>query len=105
MTNLSSARRRRTAAILPALLTLLCLAPPLAAQDPEQPAIIDSIERIQGLITGPVATAIGVIAVVFGGLMLAFGDAGANKRVAMMVLGIGLALSAVNLVEFFTPGE
>ncbi len=111
MTSLRSARRRMAAALLLALPALLCVAPPLAAQtpppssDPDQPAIIDSIENIQNLVTGPVATAVGVIAVVFGGLLLAFGEAGANKRVAMMIIGVGLALSAVNLVEYLTSSS
>jgi len=44
--------------------------------------------------TGPVARALALVAIVIGGLMLMFGEAGAKRQVSGIVFGGGLALFA-----------
>ena len=44
--------------------------------------------------TGPVARALALVAIVLGGLMLMFGEAGAKRQVSGIVFGGGLALFA-----------
>ena len=60
----------------------------------------DSINRIRDLFTGTIARAVSAIAVVVGGLMFAFGEPGAKKLLAGLVMGIGMAMGAVNLVNW-----
>ena len=52
------------------------------------------------MFTGPIATAVSIIAIVIGGLMFAFGESGAKRAVAGLVIGIGMALGATELVEW-----
>ena len=89
------------------LLTLaLVLIPTLAAQTPPPPTPTttnpweQSIERIRDLFTGTIASAVSAIAVVVGGLMFAFGEPGAKKLLAGLVMGIGMAMGAINLVNW-----
>jgi len=44
--------------------------------------------------TGPVARALALVAIVIGGLMLMFGEAGAKRQISGIVFGGGLALFA-----------
>jgi type IV secretory pathway VirB2 component (pilin) len=44
--------------------------------------------------TGPLARALALVAIVIGGLMLMFGEAGAKRQVSGIVFGGGLALFA-----------
>lgn len=59
---------------------------------------IEPLERIlndlSGFFQGPLVTAIGVIAVVAGGLIFAFSDGAGMRRLASVVIGIGIAASA-----------
>ena len=83
----------------------LVLIPVLNATAPPPPPVTtnpweDSINRIQDLFTGTIARAVSAIAVVVGGLMFAFGEPGAKKLLAGLVMGIGMAMGAVNLVNW-----
>ena len=44
--------------------------------------------------TGPVARALALVAIVIGGLMMMFGEAGAKRQISGIVFGGGLALFA-----------
>ncbi len=58
------------------------------------------ITNVQTLFTGTVAKAVSLIAVVLGGLSFAFGDPGAKKGLAMLAIGIGVALMAANVIAW-----
>ena len=60
----------------------------------------ETIEKLAAMFTGPIATAVSIIAIVIGGLMFAFGEGGAKKAVAGLIIGIGMALGATELVEW-----
>ena len=79
--------------------TALLLWPTLAfAQSPWERAA-SNLERT---FTGPLARSLALVAIVIGGLMFMFGEAGAKRGIAGIVFGGGLALfSAQFLVWLF----
>jgi len=79
--------------------TALLLLPTLAfAQSPWERAA-SNLERT---FTGPLARSLALVAIVIGGLMFMFGEAGAKRGIAGIVFGGGLALfSAQFLVWLF----
>ena len=71
--------------------TALLLLPTLAfAQSPWERAA-SNLERT---FTGPLARSLALVAIVIGGLMFMFGEAGAKRGIAGIVFGGGLALFA-----------
>lgn len=57
------------------------------------------LEKILASLTGPVAKALGVIAIVIAGFGIAFGEAGgAMKRIFQIVLGLSIAFTASSLI-------
>jgi type IV secretory pathway VirB2 component (pilin) len=55
-------------------------------------------------LTGPIAKGLNLVAIVVGSLMFAFSEGG-NKRVfAGIVFGIGMAIAAVNFLNWLFPG-
>lgn len=78
----------------------LCLSP--AAFAAEQGGALpweSPLTRIADSISGPVAMALGVIAVVITGLAIAFGESGSGVRRLMQVLfGLSIAFTAASLV-------
>ena len=79
--------------------TALLLLPTLAfAQSPWERAA----SRLEQTFTGPLARSLALVAIVIGGLMFMFGEAGAKRGIAGIVFGGGLALfSAQFLVWLF----
>jgi len=61
---------------------------------------LDTIDAIKDALTGDIAKAIGSIAVLIGGLMIAFGEGGSKRTVAGILLGLGIALTAVSFVDW-----
>ena len=71
--------------------TALLLWPTLAfAQSPWERAA-SNLERT---FTGPLARSLALVAIVLGGLMFMFGEAGAKRQISGIVFGGGLALFA-----------
>ena len=46
--------------------------------------------------TGPIARGLSLIAIVVGGLMIAFGEGGSKRTLAGIVFGLGMAMGAAN---------
>src|SRR5258708_35852513 len=64
-----------------------------------------AVQQLQTAFTGTIARGLSLVAIVVGGLMIAFG-AGGNKRVfAGIVFGIGMAIAAVNFLSWLFPGS
>lgn len=61
------------------------------------------LEQIMESMSGPVARALGVIAIVVTGLMLAFGEGGGGmRRMLWVVFGLSIAFAAVSFfLSFF----
>lgn len=72
------------------ILTLLLLPAVTFAQSPWERAA----NNLAISFTGPLARALALVAIVVGGLMFMFGEAGAKRQISGIVVGGGLALFA-----------
>ena len=80
-----------------AVFTAVLLAPALLfAQAPWERAATN-LERT---FTGPLARSLALVAIVIGGLMFMFGEAGAKRQVSGIVFGGGLALFAAQFLTW-----
>jgi type IV secretory pathway VirB2 component (pilin) len=50
--------------------------------------------------TGIIARAFSLIAIVAGGLTLAYGEGSGNRRMAGVIFGVGMAVGAVNFLSW-----
>lgn len=93
----TSARTALTAAALALISpsTLLGQAPtPTTTSNPWQTAV----EALSTAMTGPIADALALVAIVIGGLMFAFGEGGSKRTLAGIIFGLGMALGAANFI-------
>ena len=51
-------------------------------------------------VTGPIARSLALVAIVIGGLMFMFGEAGAKRQISGIVFGGGLALFAAQFLTW-----
>lgn len=64
-----------------------------------------AVNNLETSITGPIAKALSLVAIVVGGLLFAFGE-GSHKRVlAGIIFGVGMAVAAVNFLSWLLPGN
>ncbi len=85
---------RRTAVLV---LTSILLLPQLAfAQAPWERAA----SNLEITFTGPLARSLALVAIVIGGLMFMFGEAGAKRQISGIVFGGGLALFAAQFLTW-----
>ena len=84
--------------IVAALLTAVLLAPAmlLAQQSPWERAA----SNLEQTFTGPLARSLALVAIVIGGLMFMFGEAGAKRQISGIVFGGGLALFAAQFLTW-----
>lgn len=71
---------------------------PLAAQNPWE----EAIDNIATAMTGPIAQALSLIAIVIGGMMFAFGEGGAKRTTAGIIFGVGMAMGAAQFLTWLT---
>jgi type IV secretory pathway VirB2 component (pilin) len=77
-------------------LLLLVVAPSVAlAQQAPWERAASNLERT---FTGPLARSLALVAIVLGGLMFMFGEAGAKRQISGIVFGGGLALFAAQFL-------
>ena len=86
-------RVSRTVAVLTAALLLPAAA---LAQSPWERAA----GNLEQTFTGPLARSLALVAIVLGGLMFMFGEAGAKRQISGIVFGGGLALFAVQFLAW-----
>jgi type IV secretory pathway VirB2 component (pilin) len=89
----ATARRVGIAAIS---LSLLLIPSVVFAQSPWERAA-SNLERT---FTGPLARSLALVAIVLGGLMFMFGEAGAKRQISGIVFGGGLALFAAQFLTW-----
>ncbi|MCL4849381.1 MAG: TrbC/VirB2 family protein [Acidobacteria bacterium] len=80
---------------LVALSFLLIVVPGIAlAQSPWERAA----SNLEQTFTGPLARSLALVAIVIGGLLFMFGEAGAKRQISGIVFGGGLALFAAQFL-------
>ncbi len=62
-----------------------------------------AVQVLSAAFTGPVATLLALVAIVVGGPMFVFGESAAQRRLASVILGVGMAVGAVNFVSWVFP--
>ena len=84
--------RRATAMALAVLLCVPAVAS--AQQSPWERAAMN----LEATFTGPLARSLALVAIVIGGLMFMYGEAGAKRQISGIVFGGGLALFAAQFL-------
>ncbi len=64
---------------------------------------VNVVNELKTQFTGPIAKGLGLIAIVLGGLMFAFGEGGSKKAMAGIIFGLGMALGAVQFMGWLFP--
>ena len=82
----------------PLLIGLFLLAAkPLSAQtSPWEQAV----NLLQISFTGPLARGLSLVAIVIGGIMFAYSEGGSKRTFAGIIFGLGMALGAVNFMNW-----
>ena len=82
---------------IPIIVAIILLAPlPALAQSPWERAA----DTLATTFTGPLARSLALVAIVIGGLMFMFGEAGAKRQISGIVFGGGLALFAAQFLAW-----
>ena len=88
------------------LAALLAAAAALPQALPAQTGIspwLQAVTVLQTAFTGPIARGLSLIAIVVGGLMFAFGEGGSKRALASLIFGVGMAIGAVNFMQWLFP--
>ena len=94
-------KRHRLLLIAAAVTVALFFGPlPLFAQRAGVSPWLNAVEVLTNAFTGPIARGLSLVAVVVGGLMFAFGEAGGKKALAGLIFGVGMAMGAVNFIRW-----
>lgn len=94
--NVGPVLRRLAPPLALGALVLLVAAPAFAQSSPWE----QSANKLQAAFTGPIAKALSLVAIVVGGLMFAYGEGQGKKAIAGIVFGVGMAVSAVNFMNW-----
>jgi type IV secretory pathway VirB2 component (pilin) len=78
------------------LFALLLAIAPLMAQDPWSTAA----GRTAGVFTGAIARGFSLVAIVVGGLSLAFSEGGGKRSLGGLIFGLGMALGATQFMTW-----
>lgn len=90
--------------VLPALVVcLFCIADAASAQPITGSPWEAVASRLATSFTGTLARSLALVAIVIGGLMLMFGEAGAKRQIAGIVFGGGVALFATSFLRWLFP--
>ena len=109
MYTLKQSKRPRPAALhahwrrwlLPSLLFLTAL--PVYAQSTGSDPWDNAVNVLKTAFTGTIATGLSLVAIVVGGLMVAYGEGQSKKMLAGIVFGVGMAIGAVNFMAWLFP--
>jgi type IV secretion system protein TrbC len=63
----------------------------------------NAVTVLERAFTGPIARGLGLVAIVVGGLMFAFGEGDSKRMLAGIVFGLGMAIGAVNFMGWLFP--
>ncbi|MGH9162293.1 MAG: TrbC/VirB2 family protein [Vicinamibacteraceae bacterium] len=96
-------RTRQAHALLLAGTSLLAF-PGLAAAQPGGQPWVDAANQLARLLSGPLASALVIIAIAIAGYLFMFGEPGSKRTLAGVVFGGALALGAVQFATWLFPG-
>jgi type IV secretory pathway VirB2 component (pilin) len=84
-----------------ALLALVVAAPAFAqANSPWE----NAVGVLQQAFTSTIARGLSLVAIVVSGLTFAFGEGGSKRVLAGVLIGVGMAIAAVNFLAWLFPG-
>ena len=64
---------------------------------------VETLNNLANDFTGPIAKGLSLVAIVWGGVMLAFTEGGDSKRmIGGVILGVGMAIGAANFLVWIT---
>src|SRR4051812_3548641 len=90
-------RRPSISRMIRLIISVIAVAPAIArAQSPWERAA----NNLALTFTGPLARSLALVAIVIGGLMFMFGEAGAKRQISGIVFGGGLALFATQFLAW-----
>lgn len=78
---------------------LLLAAVPAFAASPWE----NAVKVLEVAFTGPIARGLALVAIVVGGLMFAYGEGESKRTMAGIVFGVGMAIGAVNFLNWLFP--
>ena len=78
----------------------LALAAPAYSQASGTSPWENAVNVLQQSFTGPIAKGLALVAIVIGGLTFAYGEGGGKRTFAGLVFGIGMAVLAVNFLNW-----
>src|SRR3989441_10072931 len=81
------------------LFPLLWAVAPAYAQSPWE----NAVDVLRTSFTGTIARGLSLVAIVVGGLMFAFGEGDSKRTLAGIVFGVGMAIGAVNFMNWLFP--
>ena len=64
---------------------------------------LQAVTVLQTAFTGPIARGLSLVSIVIGGLMFAFGEGGSKQAMAGIIFGVGMAIGAVNFMQWLFP--
>lgn len=64
-----------------------------------------AVNNLQQAVTGPIAKALSLVAIVVGGLLFAFGEGAHKRTLAGIIFGVGMAVAAANFLSWLMPGS
>ena len=82
------------------LIATVCAFLALGAQGLAQSPWERAANNLATTFTGPLARSLALVAIVIGGLMFMFGEAGAKRQISGIVFGGGLALFAAQFLAW-----
>ena len=91
-----AARPTTRCRLIAIVLSFLILSATVLAQSPWERAA----NNLAATFTGPLARSLALVAIVIGGLMFMFGEAGAKRQISGIVFGGGLALFAAQFLAW-----
>jgi type IV secretory pathway VirB2 component (pilin) len=59
-----------------------------------------AVNLLQVSFTGPLARGLSLVAIVIGGIMFAYSEGGSKRTFAGIIFGLGMALGAVNFMNW-----
>ena len=93
-----NSRRRSAWRLAPAILMVTTGMPVYAASPWE-----NAVDVLRTSFTGTIARGLSLVAIVVGGLMFAFGEGDSKRTLAGIVFGVGMAIGAVNFMNWLFP--